>query len=179
MYGFEDPIYIGTVFTTSCNEWEDLLKIIEGKFTYVVTDDNLDKIINKKMDDVTEADVDLLQDLLWSTDLASLELGLKMLMGYNCSKYPSTIKLLLRNPRLKETKAWISTGLKQVKSTVGFHCLGWALQSVKWYAFNQETYDPDDLRLAHYLWKKIIMSTIDQQIGCYNIPGLSFKCYAE
>lgn len=179
MYGFEDPIYIGTIFTTSCNEWEDLLKIIENKFTCVITDDNLDKVINKKMDNVTEADVDLLQDLLWSRDLASLELGLKMLMGYNCSKYSSTIKLLLRNPRLKETKAWISTGLKQVKSTVGFRCLGWALQSVEWHVFNQETYDPDDLRLAHYLWKKIIMPTIDRQMSCYNIPGLSFKCYAE
>ena len=131
------------------------------------------------MDDITEADVDLLQDLLWSKDLASLELGLKMLIGYNCSKYPSVIKLLLRNPRLRETKAWISTWLKQVKSAVGFNCLGWALQSVKWYVFDRETYDPDDLRLAHYLWKKIIMSVIDEEINCYNIPGITFKCYAE
>ena len=178
-YEFEDPIYIGNVLTTSGNEWEDLLKIIEDKFTYIITDDNLDKILNNKMDNITEADVDLLQDLLWSKDIASLELGLKMLIGYNCSKYPSTIRLLLRNPKLKDTKAWNSTGLKQVKSTVGWRCLGWALQSVRWYVFDQKVYDQDDLRLAHYLWKKIIISIIDKEISCYNIPGITFKCYAE
>ena len=178
-YEFNDPVYIGTLFTTYKNTWEDLLKVIENKFTYIITDNTLDDIINNKMDNITEEDIDLLQDLLRSRDDASLELGLKMLTGYNCSKYPCTIKLLLSNPRLKDTKAWTSTGLRQVKSTIGFSALGWPAQMVNYYIFNQENFNQDDLKLAHYIWKKWILPVINRDINCYNIPGLTFKVYAE
>ena len=50
-------------------------------------------------------DVDLLNDLLNSNDTNSLELGLKMLVGYNVSEYPVTTRLLLYNNNLTDTKA--------------------------------------------------------------------------
>ena len=168
------------MYTCSRLVWEDLENIASGKFTNCVTDDILDKIVNKNMDDMSIEDVDLLNDLLNSNDPNSLELGLKMLVGYNVSEYPVTTRLLLYNNNLTDTKAWNSVGVKQVRDSCSLKGTGWNLRYSSWYLLeDKENISDKDLELVHHLWKKKVTEIENRNLEFYNIPGLKFSCHAE
>ena len=183
-FKFNKLVYNGPIISTTNVCLDDILSIINEEFTNIITDDILDSIINKSMEDLTIEDADLLYDLINSKDISSVELGLKMLIGYNYSKYPHAIKLLLNNENVKNTKAWTSTGVKRIKESIKFNQCGWNPQYWRYYLFSdnkddETNIDKDDLAITHHLWKKIMYPIIENNISKYNIPGLTFKFYAE
>lgn len=165
--------YIGKITILPKLNFEDLSNIENKVFNSIVTDKELDAFINKNAESLTIDTCDLLLDLLNSKDYQSMELGLKMLIGFNVNECPYTVKLLLRNPRLTELKAWDSVGVNQVKSSI----------NIDEY-FNITTgYDKItsdlDKTLTKHVWRKIALKEIDKYAKDFNIPGLNFKGYAE
>lgn len=165
--------YTGPITVLSTNVFEDLVNIENKVYNNVITDFELDAFINKDLESLTIDTCDLLLDLLNSKDYQSMELGLKMLIGFNVNECPYTVKLLLRNPHLTELKAWDSVGVKQVRSTVNmdeyFNITT---------GYNKITSDLDKT-LTKYVWRKIALEEIDKYAKDFNIPGLNFKGYAE
>lgn len=165
--------YTGPITILSTNVFEDLVNIENKVYNNVITDSELDAFVNKDLESLTSDTCDLLLDLLNSKDYQSMELGLKMLIGFNVNECPYTVRLLLKNPHLTELKAWDSVGVKQVRSTVNMDEY-----------FNITTgYDKItsdlDKTLTRYVWRKIALKEIDKYAKDFNIPGLTFKGYAE
>ena len=160
--------------------WEDLSKILNGEFTKCITDEKLDIAVNRKIEPMTKDDVDLLYDLLNSSDKASIDLGLQMLVGYDVSEVPCTIRLLLRKNKIKEGKAWNSTGVKQVRNSINLNYTGWMLRYKDSNAFdNYNNISDRDKELSYYLWSKIIIEHANKELEQYNLPGLIFKCHVD
>jgi hypothetical protein len=97
--------YVGEITILSKPIFEDLTNIENNIFNNVITDTELDIFINNNAESLTVDTCDLLYDLLNSKDYQSMELGLKMLVGFNVNECPNTIKLLLSNSHLAELKA--------------------------------------------------------------------------
>lgn len=165
--------YIGKITILPKLNFEDLSNIENKVFNSIVTDKELDAFINKNAESLTIDTCDLLLDLLNSKDYQSMELGLKMLIGFNVNECPYTVKLLLRNPRLTELKAWDSVGVNQVKSSINIdEYFNIAT------GYNKITSDLDKT-LTKHVWRKIALKEIDKYAKDFNIPGLNFKGYAE
>lgn len=98
---------------------EDLIKLIQNPNLKLITDDMLNVAINKT-DQLLDLDTaNMILDMLCATDNDSVELGLKMLTGFNISKTPLTIStMLLLNNRWYSTNArtnvLVSNMLKQL-----------------------------------------------------------------
>lgn len=171
-------VYTGQLCYAPSRVYTILSNIVNGIFPNPVKDKDLDSIINNTMENMTIDDVDLLFDMLNSTDMATMELGLKMLVGYNINDIPVTVRLLLYNPNLKDTNSWNSVGVKQVKATCGYKSSGWTLSEQRYYAF-EDNMSEKDREYSYHIWKKILIPKINKQIGVYDVDDLKFTCHAE
>lgn len=72
------------------------LDILSNKITKpIMTDNDLNKIIDNKNPILTTDDVDQLQTMLTSSDTETVALGLKLLTNYNTSETPYSIRYLM------------------------------------------------------------------------------------
>jgi hypothetical protein len=55
----------------------------------------LDKIINDLCPEPTYEEIESIVDMLNSEDAATVQLGVKMIQGYNANKYRLTLRLIL------------------------------------------------------------------------------------
>lgn len=165
--------YIGPIIILEKNVFEDLVNIENKVYNNIITDSELDAFINKDLESLTVDTCDLLYDLLNSKDYQSMELGLKMLVGFNVNECPNTIKLLLSNSHLSELKAWNSVGVNQVKNSI-------KINEYFNYQTDYNIIENDlDKELSRYVWKKMSIKQIDEFASRFNLPGLVFKVYAE
>ena len=85
---------------------KDLLKLLQEPNTKFISDDELNRTINKSDQVLDKETMMTIHDMLASSDLDTIELGLKMLTGFNIDETPLTISaLLLLNIRWWNTNA--------------------------------------------------------------------------
>lgn len=85
---------------------KDLLKLLQEPNIKFISDDELNRTINKSDQILDKETMMTIHDMLASSDLDTIELGLKMLTGFNIDETPLTIStLLLLNQRWWTTNA--------------------------------------------------------------------------
>lgn len=85
----------------------DLVQLMIDPSVEFISDDTLNKSINEGDETLDESTMMAIYGMLNSTDTESIELGLKMLTGFNLNKTPVTIStLLLLNQRWYHTNAY-------------------------------------------------------------------------
>ena len=72
------------------------IDVLLGKYTKpIITDTMLDLEISKSLPIISESDIDSIDSMLGSTDQSVVEMGLKLLTGFNVFETPTIIKTLL------------------------------------------------------------------------------------
>lgn len=72
------------------------IDVLLGKYTKpIITDTVLDLEISKSLPIISESDIDSIDSMLDSTDQSVVEMGLKLLTGFNVFETPTIIKTLL------------------------------------------------------------------------------------
>lgn len=149
------------------NNKNDILNILNGTYTDIVFDSDVDTEINKTLPVLTEADIESINDLFRSSDTASQELGLKLLTGYNVQATPVTVRTLIgQYERLRYLNAWNSVGVTQVLESVhwtGFIQFPTYISNALQYEKNK-TYDENDLKLCRKLYARAAATVIDAAI---------------
>ena len=85
---------------------KDLLKLLQEPNVKFISDDELNRTINKSDQILDKETMMTIHDMLASSDLDTIELGLKMLTGFNIDETPLAIStLLLLNQRWWTTNA--------------------------------------------------------------------------
>lgn len=73
-----------------------VIDVLFGKYTKpIITDTMLDLEISKSLPIISESDIDSIDSMLGSTDQSVVEMGLKLLTGFNVFETPTIIKTLL------------------------------------------------------------------------------------
>lgn len=90
-----EKIYSGIASVTIRNIAFDLENIMNGTYKNIVTDKELDGVINKNFDTLGVDDLTSICDMLDSPDKTTQGLGLKMLCGYNINDVVLTVRTIL------------------------------------------------------------------------------------
>lgn len=181
-YGAEFKfLYEGPVCAFTFNTYTDVMNIMNNVYTNIINDETLDKEINQGFESITEEDLNSILDMLDSSDLSTVDIGLKMLCGYNVNELPLTINFILSmRPSLSSTSAWKSVGVKQVLSSIKFTS---GSSSVTNYWFNETEFN-NTTQLDRELFKKYYVKEVKKSINdtlSYSIKsglnklGLTFK----
>lgn len=94
-------IYKGKI--CRCEGEEDALKIMDGTYKNLVSDEEVDLMVNSKNDALDAGTLESVCELLDSPDRESMALGLKLLIGFNVNATPLTIRTTLSlRPKLAE-----------------------------------------------------------------------------
>lgn len=104
-----------------CEErFQQTIHNIMDIYTKYVTEDDIDTIVNKSLEKLTEETAMSLNGMLSSTDPAIVELGLKILQGVDVLNTPLTVKLLLvgNYENISKNKAINTTGVSQIFKTL-------------------------------------------------------------
>lgn len=118
-------IYSGYYSYFSKDIGEDVENIMNGTYTNLITDEEVDKAINQGFDLITEDDISSICDMLDSPDTSTQGLGLKMLSGYNVQATPLTIRTMLGiRPHLARLSEWKSVGVQQVVNSINLTSFG-------------------------------------------------------
>ena len=125
-YGNElHKIYSGKYTCFSKDTGDDVENIMNGTYTNLITDEELDHAVNQNFDLITEEDITSICEMLDSPDTSTQGLGLKMLSGYNVQATPLTIRTMLGiRPHLARLSEWKSVGVQQVISSIELTSFG-------------------------------------------------------
>ena len=164
-------IYTGTILRTEGSVEKDLVyNVLEGIYPKLLSDVDLDGMVNTNCEKLDEETVLSIQDMLRSVDSSVVEMGLKLLTNYDVNQYKYTIFVLLRLSmgNIKNCKAWNNTGIKQLRNTLEFvdcytsdfpTCITYNMDSMKKYQATDE-----DKELCH----KVIANATDDYIKKLN-----------
>lgn len=96
--------------------------ILDGIYTNIVLDSELDREINSLSESLDEDSLDSISEMLSSTDPAIVDMGLKLLPNYNCLEYPLTITTIMRlhDSSCRNSGVWNSTSVKQLIRTLDY-----------------------------------------------------------
>lgn len=108
-------IYQGNVCITE-EPYVETIKNLMEVYPGYITEGTLDGIVNKTLESINEETVLSLNDMLSSTDVTVVELGLKILQSLNVTEKPLTMRALLyaNISNIKDNKAAYTTGVQQV-----------------------------------------------------------------
>lgn len=113
--------YDGKVTVIPQKHAQSIYDLMEDLYSNIVTDDDLDKMINITFDKITHDDLKSITEMLDSTDKSVQALGLKMLCGYNVNDTPVTVKTLLGfRDYLSRLPEWKGVGVQQILKSVGW-----------------------------------------------------------
>lgn len=153
-YGSTNITLLSQKTFTYCDskaEQTDLENILNGTYTSIITDKELDQYINKTMPVLTQDDVKSICELLDSPDNATKGLGLKMLFAYNVNETPLTVRTILGTREcLASLSEWNSVGVKQILRSVdwcGFGRFPTSMYNIV-QPYNKATYTKTDLDLT-------------------------------
>ena len=144
----------------------DILNIMNGTYTSIISDSELDKSVNNGLDQITEDDLRAVTDLLDSPDKSSQGIGLKMLGALNINDIPLTLRTLLGfRPYLANCQEWKGVSLQNT------------LNSINWKGFgsfydtdciiqpnSKQVYTELDLSLCKSVYTKIIENKFNATI---------------
>lgn len=127
-YKLKDPAAVkchdGIVLLSSKKNADCVNELMEDLYSNIITDEDLDKMINVNFDKLTSDDVKAITEMLDSSDKSVQALGLKMLCGYNINETPITVKALLGfREHLGKLPEWKGVGVQQI------------LKSIRWTGF--------------------------------------------
>lgn len=137
-----------------------LAKYAEGEYTLdYITDIDLDKMINNLCPEPTYNELESVIDMLNSEDAATVQLGVKMIQGYNVDKYKMTLRLILctRSNWYLFTKNTVGT--KQLMETLGldrYNIQDTFSYGCRYACVDGESYDVEDIALAKQLSVKML-----------------------
>lgn len=96
--------------------------ILDGIYTNIVLDSELDREINSLSESLDEDSLDSISEMLSSSDPAIVDMGLKLLPNYNCLEYPLTITTIMRlhDSSCRNSGVWNSTSVKQLIRTLDY-----------------------------------------------------------
>lgn len=148
-----------------------LAKYINGEYTVpYITDNDLDKICCNMCPDPTYEEFVSIIDMLNSDDASIVQLGVKMIAGYNVEKYKLSFKLILCSRRNWFNWSKNLVACKQLVETLGINSYniyddfagGCARAQLK-----DETYTAEDLAIAKKLSSKLIREWLQHYADAY------------
>lgn len=148
----------------------DVENILNGNYTNIILDSDVDAEINKVLPTLTEEDVNSINDLFNSSDTASQELGLKLLTGFNVEATPVTVRTLIgQYEKLRWLNAWNSVGVQQVLSSIkwtGFISFPTYIYNALQWTEEQGTapYSEEDLNLCRKLYARAAATVMDAAV---------------
>ena len=164
-------IYKGNYSTfAGKNTISDVENILNGTYTNIILDSDVDAEINKVLPTLTEEDVTSINDLFNSSDTASQELGLKLLTGFNVEATPVTVRTLIgQYEKLRWLNAWNSVGVQQVLSSIkwtGFISFPTYIYNALQWSEDQGTvpYSEEDLKLCRKLYARAAATVMDAAV---------------
>ena len=140
-----------------------LAKYASGEYNLnYITDNDLDKIINDLCPEPTYEEIESIVDMLNSEDAATVQLGVKMIQGYNANKYRLTLRLILctRENWFLFTKNTVGT--KQLIETLNLdrYQIRDSFANGAYYVCYDEpkdiTYEAEDIAIAKRLSTKLL-----------------------
>jgi len=155
---------------------EDIPKFLDGTYTHLAYDQDLDNFINKKMDLITKDDIDSICDMLDSPDWPTKGIGLKMLCGYNVNETPLTIRTIIgTRDFLCNCSEWKSVGVQQVLNSIKFKGFGYFPMSM-WNILQNDdktqTYSDYDKDLCKHIYIKEANKYFEDKIAALDRQGL-------
>lgn len=173
---FIDPkvVYMGRLSSYSKSSvW--MAKYIDGEYTLqYITDKNLDKIICNMCPEPTYEELLSIIDMLNSDDASIVQLGIKMLAGYNVDKYKLSLKLILctRTNWWNYSKTLVAT--KQLVETldINHYRISDSFSSGVYYVDDGKTdYTVEDIAIAKKLANKFLTEEFQRQYNNYIQQG--------
>lgn len=156
-------------------------KIIYGTYTQIVSDKELDTLVNTSCAELTTDEFKSIANLIYSPDNTNKDLALRLLNGYNINTAPKAIRFMLETSGyLTSCSAWNSVGVKRIRQSVGFH-------NFRDLRNNFEDYLPlndKERELIKVLYNKAIVSTLEATVNSYkkmkmfNELGINIKINA-
>lgn len=150
-----------------------IAKYIENEYTLnYITDIDLDKIINNMCPEPTYEELVSIIDMLNSEDAATVQLGVKMIQGYNASKYKMTLRLILctRSNWFLFTKNTVGT--KQLMETLEidrYRVTDNFISGCRYVCNSGESYTAEDIAISKKLSKKLLTEYFQKQYQDYFI----------
>ena len=117
----------GIKLTYFDNSWIDLFEKFNNEYAgkKYVTDNDLDKTVNKSLESLDIDAINTLDSMLESTDGDVVNMAMRLLGNYNISEYPLTFKTLLifHGQKIFDAKSYSSNAFKQIMTTLGLDSL--------------------------------------------------------
>lgn len=158
LYGYEkDCMYLG--------------KYSDGTYTkQYITDNDLDKIINTMCPEPTFEELSSVVDMLNSEDAATVQLGVKMIQGYNTNEYKLSLRLILctRCNWYLYTKSTVGT--KQLMNSLqleSYQIRDDFLYGCQNVCRKKETYTAKDIAIAKKLANRFFTESFQNQYNQY------------
>lgn len=163
-------LYSGNVVSNMYGRnWNDfIVNVIENIFPGVISDTDLDAMINGNCETLDEESLMSIQDMLQSTDSTVVGMGLKLLTNYNVDQYRATIKVMLdcNIQNIKNSSAWNLTAIKQLRQTLNYkepYNLSFPNCILCNPLDKNIKYSPQDLDLVHKIVAKGVKNYISSQ----------------
>lgn len=109
-------VYTGHFIYLSAELRKSMKNILSSGQKPFIIDEDLDKAVSATMDGVTDEDLSSIKEFLSSSDPATTELGMKLLLNYNVRERGCTVGLMILryNRQILATKAVNSVGFKNL-----------------------------------------------------------------
>lgn len=169
---FSNPkvIYTGRLSSYSKDSvW--IAKYADGEYTLeYITDKNLDKIICNMCPEPTYEELLSIIDMLNSDDASVVQLGVKMLAGYNVEKYKLSLRLILctRTNWWNYSKTLVAT--KQLVETldINHYRISDSFSAGVYYVDDGKTdYTVEDIAISKKLATKLLTEEFQRQYNSY------------
>lgn len=144
-------------------------KYANGEYTVpFITDNDLDKVCCNMCPEPTYDEFLSIIDMLNSDDAAVVQLGVKMLAGYNVAKYKLSFRMILCSRRNWYDWSRNLVACKQLVETLGIN--NYMIYDGFSNACNRidrggETYDPQDVEIAKKLAAKFIKEEVQKYVN--------------
>lgn len=156
--------YYGSVVLTYNDEQTAFLNNLYTVYNNIILDTELDRLVSNNLQPITDDVLQTLSTMLSSNDPSTVDMGLKMLSGYDLRSHKCSVStLLLYNwQHCKNSDVYISTGFRQVLQTLNIHP---KTIDKYWIEYNinqlyEKCDNPDDLERT----KQIIINHLENQI---------------
>lgn len=145
---------------------QDVEDILNGAFTNIITDKNLDILISNGLPDLTPDDIKSICELLDSPDNEAKTLGLKLLCGFNVGKYPLTVKTILgARPYLKDLNAFKGVMVENMMATLGFTISDSLFANIGRIIDSDFKYTDEDRELVRCLYVKQVEAQVQDTLS--------------
>ena len=169
------PVYSGPV-CYSQGKGAELEHIMNGDYKKIITDEDLDTVINGTFDKLDKDSVASICDMLDSPDKVTRGLGLKILTGYNIQATPLTVRTMLGlRENIASCSEWKGVGVQQVLSSINWRGFGKfpnQLYNILPERGKEAEYSDEDKNLVKDIYIRAAKCFMDAAINQVNKTGI-------